>query len=178
MDITTIILDEHAEQRRLFAMLQEIGDSDLSALQAVWQRLRDLLEAHAEAEERVFYPALLKSGKGAADAKSAEEETEDAIEDHNDIRDAGAAVAAEDLASPEWFEALAALDQANGDHMAEEERQGLADMRINFSLQQRHDLAVKFVSFMSRHRDGVQPVDKDPATYIAEGGDVAKSAED
>ncbi|MEI2774396.1 MAG: hemerythrin domain-containing protein [Tetrasphaera sp.] len=178
MDITTVILEEHAEQRRLFAMLQEIGDSDLTALQAVWQRLRDLLEAHAEAEERVFYPELLKSGKGAADADSAEDETEDAIEDHNDIRDAAAAVAAEDLGNAAWFDALAELDEANGDHMAEEERQGLADMRVNFSLQQRHDLAIAFMSFMNRHRDGVTPVDKDPEAYVAEGGDVTKSAKD
>lgn len=178
MDITTVILDEHAEQRRLFAMLQEIGDRDQRALAAVWQRLRDLLETHAEAEERVFYPQLLRAGKGAADADSAQEETKDAIEDHNDIRDAGAAVAAEQLGSTAWFAALAKLDEANGDHMAEEERQGLADMRVNFTLQQRHDLAVAFVSFMNRHRDGVTPVDKDPDTYVAEGGDVAKSATD
>lgn len=177
MDITTLILDDHHEQRRLFSILQEIGTSDTDALQAVWGRLRDLLDAHAEAEERHFYPKLLQVGTGAADADSAAEETEDAIEDHNEIRQAAAAVDTEELGSSAWFDALAKADQVNGDHMAEEERQGLPDMRRNVSLEERHALAVKFTSFMHHHRDGVAPVDKDPETYINEGGDVDASAE-
>ena len=177
MDITQLILDDHAEQRRLFAMLQEIGTSDPVALQAVWNRLRDLLDAHAEAEEHLLYPVLLRSGEGAADADSAAEETEDAIEDHNEIRDAGKAVDAERLGSSAWFEALGELDRVNGDHMAEEERQGLPDMRRHVSLQERHDLAVRFTSFMHRHVEGVAVVDKDPQTYVDSGGDVARSAE-
>lgn len=177
MDITRLILDEHAEQRRLFAMLQEIGTDDDTALKAVWERLRDLLDAHAEAEERIFYPELLKVGTGAADADSAQDETRDAIEDHNDIRDAGQAVDREKLGTPAWFEALSTLDKANGDHMAEEERQGLADMRINVPLERRHQLAVQFASFMNRHRAGVAVVDKDPDAYLEHQGDVAASAE-
>ena len=177
MDITNLILDDHAEQRRLFAILQEIGTSDNRALQAVWGRLRDLLDAHAEAEERHFYPELLKMGTGQADAPSAAEETEDAIKDHNQIRDAGAAVDAEELGSPAWFDALAHADVVNSKHMGEEERQGLADMRRNASLALRHELAIQFAAFMNHHVKGVTPVDKDPETYVEEDGDIEASAE-
>lgn len=177
MDIAQLILDDHAEQRRLFAMIQEIGPGHPDALVAVWGRLRDLLDAHAEAEEQFFYPALLAKGQGAADADSAEEETEDAVEDHNEIRDAGKVVDEQELASPAWFAAVEKLDQVNGDHMAEEERQGLADVRLHFTLEERHEMAVRFTGFMHHHLDGVEVVDKDPDTYVETGGDVEAAAQ-
>ncbi len=54
VDITQLILDDHHEQRRLFAMLQDIGREDADALAAVWTRLGALLDVHAAAEERLF----------------------------------------------------------------------------------------------------------------------------
>lgn len=177
MDITQLIVDEHNEQRRLFAMIEDVGPDHPKTLTAIWGRLRDLLDAHAEAEERIFYPVLLAQGKGAADADSAEDETEDAIKDHNEIRDAGAKVDPLEPGSKEWFAAVAETDRVNSDHMAEEERQGLADMRLNISVEERHRLGILFAEFMNHHRDGVQVVDKDPETYVETGGDVKASAE-
>lgn len=166
MDITQVILDDHDTQRRLFAALEEIGGSDTEALKAVWGRLKSLLDSHAEAEERYFYPELLKLGTGAADADSADEETEDAIVDHNDIRDTGEAVQKHKVGSTEWFAAIAACNVANSDHMAEEERQGLADFRREASLDLRHELAVRFLAFQCTHLTGVAVVDKDAEDYI------------
>lgn len=177
MDIAQLILDDHTEQRRLFAMIQEIGPDHPDALVAVWGRLRDLLDAHAEAEEQYFYPALLAKGHGAADADSAEDETEDAVEDHNEIRDAGRVVDEQEFATPAWFAAVEKLDQVNGDHLAEEERQGLADARQHLSLEERHELAVRFAGFMHHHLEGVEGVDKDPDRYVGSGGDVAAAAQ-
>ena len=119
-------------------------------------------------EEKHFYPELLKVGKGAGDKPSATAETEDAIKDHNEIRDAVAEVAKHRAGSAPWREAVAAANKANGDHMAEEERQGLTDFRQNADLTLRHSLAVKFATFEARHIDGVTPVDKDPDAYIDE----------
>src|SRR5947209_2717915 len=93
MDITQHILDDHHEQRRLFAMLQEIDPGNTDALRAVWERLAAMLDLHAEAEERLFYPALLKLGQGSGGDETPQAETEDAIHDHNEIRDAVQAVA-------------------------------------------------------------------------------------
>jgi hypothetical protein len=55
---------------------------------------------------------------------------------------------------------------ANGDHMAEEEREGLTDFRREASLQRRHDLAAAFAAFEARNYRGVPAVDKDPAAYV------------
>jgi hemerythrin superfamily protein len=168
MDITQLIADDHAEQRRLFAQIDELTDDDPDALKAIWSRLRALLDAHAEAEERLFYPELLKVGRGAADSDSAADETEDAIKDHNDIRDTAAAVDKETLGSCEWFKAVAKVNKANGDHMAEEERQGLGDFRQHADLEWRHRLGVRFAQFMAEHLTGVKPVDKNPHDYVVE----------
>ena len=77
-----------------------------------------------------------------------------------------AAVDKEKVGSKAWFEALGACNKANGDHMAEEERQGLTDFRQHASLQERHDLAVKFAAFEADHLMGVKPVDKDPKKWV------------
>lgn len=166
MDITQLILDDHAEQRRLFAIIDGIDRGDVEAMGAVWRRLRVLLDTHAEAEERFFYPDLLKIGAGAADADSAAEETRDAIKDHNEIRDAALAVEDHQVGSDAWIDAVAAANKANGDHMAEEERQGLTDFRRHTDLARSHALAVRFAAFEAAHLTGVAPINKNPRDYV------------
>ena len=168
MDVCEIILEQHNEQRRLFAWLREIDRGDTNSLLAVWKRLQSFLEAHAEGEERFFYPRLLKVGLGASDATSASEETRDAIKDHNDIRDSAKAADQYRVGSDQWFEAVCKADLANSKHMAEEERQGLADFRRSASLEERHRLGVEFLAYVSKHLTGVKPVDKDPERYVKE----------
>src|SRR3954471_11552568 len=146
MDVTQLIADDHTEQRRLFALIEQIGPGDREALRAVWTRLRVLLDTHALAEERFFYPELLKVGQGA-DHEDPKEETRDAIKDHNEIRDTAAEVDRKELGSPEWFDAVGACNKANSDHMDEEERQGLTDFRRHADLELRHRLGVEFLQF-------------------------------
>ncbi len=168
MDITQLILDDHHEQRRLFAILEQVDRSDTGTLGAIWGRLAAFLDLHAEAEEQIFYPALLRVGIAARRGATAEDETLDAIGDHNDIRDAARAASDHPVGSDEWYAAVAAANVANGDHMAEEEREGLTDFRRLASLQLRHDLAVRFAAYEATHYAGVPPVDKDPQEYVRE----------
>ena len=173
MDITDAILHDHDEQRALFAVIEQIDPSDTEALAAVWRRLRILLEVHAAAEEEHFYPRLLAIGRGANDADSPEAETEDAIDDHNKIRDAAEAAERHPVGSPEWFAAVDKANLENSKHMAEEERQALADFRRYAPLEQRHRLALRFLTFKYQHLTGVEAKDKDAKDYIAaHGGDV------
>ena len=172
MDITDVILHQHGEQRRMFAMLDELPRDDTEGLAAVWKRLEILLETHAEAEEKYFYPVLLRVGKGEADADDVEEEVEDAVKDHNDIRDGIRRAARHEVGSDEWWEAVVDCRVANSDHMAEEERQDLADFRRHADLQQRHDIAVAFLRYESmKAATGVPPKDKDPEEYVEKGGE-------
>ena len=168
MDITELILDDHHEQRRLFAILEQVSRADVEVLAAVWGRLAAFLELHAAAEEELFYPALLQVGLAARRASGVESETLDAIHDHNEIRDAVAEVARHAVGTDGWFDAVAGANLANSDHMAEEEREGLTDFRRLAGLQQRHDLAVAFAAYEARNVTGVVPVDKDPAAYVSQ----------
>jgi hypothetical protein len=165
MDITQLILDDHHEQRRLFAILEQVDRADTATLRAIWDRLAAFLELHAEAEEQLFYPELLRVGK-SVDSLDTAEETEDAISDHNDIRDAVAEVAKHEVGSDGWDEAVAKANEANSDHMAEEEREGLTDFRRHAGLQLRHDMAVAFAAFEATYFAGVPAVDKDPESYV------------
>ena len=63
--------------------------------------------------------------------------------------------------------AVAAANKENGDHMAEEEREGLTDFRRSAALSTRHDLAIAFAAFEAVHFTGVNAVDKDPKAYVA-----------
>jgi Hemerythrin HHE cation binding domain len=168
VDITQLILDDHHEQRRLFSILEQIDSADAGALAAVWGRLAAFLEVHAAAEEAVFYPALLRAGIAGKRRAGVEDETLDAIHDHNDIRDAVAEVAQQQVGGDAWYAAVAGANLANGDHMAEEEREGLTDFRRLAGLRERHDLAVAFATFEAQNFAGVQPVDKDPASYVSQ----------
>ncbi len=103
MDITEVILFQHHQQRRLFALLDELDRDDSAALEAVWKQLAILLEVHAAAEEKYFYPRVLELGHGAGGADSAAEETEDAIGDHNDIREAVGRAERRTVGTEEWW---------------------------------------------------------------------------
>jgi hypothetical protein len=171
MDITEIILFQHHRQRRMFSDLDELRDDpgDNAALSAVWKRLAIFLEVHAEAEERFFYPHLLKVGRGEADADDVEDEVEDAVKDHNEIRDAVKAAEGHEVGSESWWNAVIDARIANDDHMAEEERQDLADFRRHADLQLRHEIAVRFLTFEAQHATGDLEVhDKDPEKYVAD----------
>jgi hypothetical protein len=167
VDITQLIAEDHTEQRRLFALIEELGPNRKDALRAVWTRLRVLLDTHAFAEERFFYPQLLKLGHGA-DNEGPGEETRDAIRDHNEIRDTASEVDRHEVGSPDWFKAVAAANRANSDHMAEEERQGLTDFRCHVTIGLRDSLGVEFLRFESEHLTGtgVQPVDLNADEYV------------
>src|SRR6201995_5524459 len=168
VDITQLILDDHHEQRRLFAILEQIDRAETGVLSAIWGRLASFLELHAAAEEAIFYPVLLQVGLAAHRTAGVEGETLDAIKDHNEIRDAVAEVARHQVGTDEWFSEVAGAHLANSDHMAEEEREGLTDFRQLASLQRRHQLAVAFAAYEARNFAGIPAVDKDPATYVRE----------
>jgi len=161
-DIIDLIYADHDWFRRQFFYL-DAADSPLD-LTAIWEPLATRLDLHADAEETVFYPALLKRGNSG----DPEDETDDAIDDHNSIRDAVADARRYEVGSPEWFEAVGRARTENGKHIDEEEREALPDFIKSVDLQLRHDLAMQWLRFYHEHVDGrgVDESNKDPAQYI------------
>jgi hypothetical protein len=167
VDITELILSDHHEQRRLFAMLDDVDPADTRTLAALWGRIAAMLETHARAEEEIFYPELLKLGERLSDDNEADE-TEDAIDDHNDIRDGITEAARHEAGSEGWWKGVNAAREANDEHMGEEEHEGLADFRRHAGLDVRHRLGVRFAAFEAAHAGGVAPVNQDPQEYVRE----------
>lgn len=170
MDITQLILEDHHEQRRIFAMIEQIAPNETESLAALWSRLAIFLELHAETEEKVFYPALLRVGRETGEKREVDAEAVDAIKDHNEIRDAVAEVARHDVGSDKWIAAVAAANKANSEHMGEEERDGLTSFRRLAALQMRHDLAIEFATYEAVRWSGVRPIDKNPRTWVNQHG--------
>lgn len=162
-DIIDLIYEDHDWFRRHFFYLDHARTAD--ELTAIWEPIAERLDLHADAEERIFYPALLKQGE----AGDPEDETEDAISDHNEIRDAIREAARHPAGSPEWFAAVGRARTENGEHLDEEEREALPDFIKSTSPELRHELAMKWLRFHHAHRNGrgVDTSDKDPEEYVA-----------
>lgn len=164
-DITALILDEHTWFREQFAALDDLqahSPPDVDAVRALWEPLAARLDVHAIAEEQIFYPQLLAKG---ADPEA---ETLDAIGDHNEIRDGVHSAARHPVGTGEWWEAVGQARAANDEHMAEEEREGLADFRLHAPAGLREALGARFAEFLSSHptTQGLDVSDKDPAGYV------------
>jgi hypothetical protein len=152
-DITQLILDDHQWFRQQFADLDELRAQtpmDADAIRDIWDPLADRLDVHAVAEEEIFYPQLLAKGQNDPD-----EETLDAIGDHNDIRDGVHAAARHPIATRAWWEAVDRAREANDEHMGEEENEGLPDFRLHAPRVQRHRGSV-----------GISTADKNPEEYV------------
>lgn len=167
-DITALIFEDHEWFREQFAKLDDLQatpSSDPKALQRVWRPLADKLDVHAYIEEKIFYPQLLEQG-----ADDPEEETLDAIGDHNDIRDGVRDADAAAVGSDEWWAAVGRAREANDEHMGEEERDGLADFRANAPARLREELGTQYRQFMAQHPTpkGLLIIDSDPQTYVDE----------
>ncbi len=167
MDVTEVILRDHEWFRRQFIALFDLrgGTADLAAIQAIWQPLADRLDVHAAAEEEIFYPHLLARGED-----DPEDETLDAIGDHNDIRDGVHDAARQPVAGEEWWAAVLATREANDEHMAEEERDGIADFRRHADPGLRERLGRELEAYLDGHPTtaGVDTDDKDPEQYVDE----------
>lgn len=168
-DIIDLIYADHDWLRRQFFRLDDAKSKD--ELAAVWDVLSMRLDAHADAEETVFYPALLKHGgrdhPGNPEGDP-EDETEDAITDHNAIRDAVRASRRHEPGTDKWFEAVIQARKENGEHLDEEEREAMPDFIKSASLELRHELGMRWLRFYAEHEasEGIDSQDKDADDYI------------
>lgn len=163
-DITALILDDHHAFRVGFARLDDAKTNE--ELRALWQPLALHLEVHADAEELILYPHLLVD----VASDEAVEETEDAIRDHNKIRDGIHEANRHPVGSDQWWAGVWKTRTENSDHLREEEDEVLPDFRKHATPQLRRELAVRWLTFYGEHPQGkgLSFEDKDPQKYIEE----------
>jgi hemerythrin superfamily protein len=77
MNATDLLKDGHDRVREMFDHFRDLGPEERREKQALFNRIADALEIHAELEERIFYPAV-RSVK----SEDAMEITLEAFEEH------------------------------------------------------------------------------------------------
>jgi Hemerythrin HHE cation binding domain len=162
-DIVRLILSDHETFRARFAELDDLREQPQAAA-ALWGELAAHLETHASAEEAHFYPALLQNVKGS------EDETKDAVGDHDEIRQGIRRAAAAEVGSEEWWAGIHDAREANDEHLAEEERDDLPDFLRSVSVEVRQELGERFVEFREAHpwAAGLDYSDKNPDAFVKE----------
>jgi hemerythrin-like domain-containing protein len=161
-DITNLILAEHDAFRRAFTEIEQIDDSGEAGRR--WRELAQQLEVHAAGEEAVFYPALLR------DVDDSEGETEHAVKDHNEIREATRKVDEHAVGTDDWRAALAEAREATVGHLDEEENDVLPPFQDEVPEDRRTELGMRWLQFLEQHEGarGLSGADRDPEDYVEE----------
>ena len=161
-DITVLIRSEHDAFRRAFTEIEQLTDTE--ELRTRWRELSDQLEVHAAGEEEVFYPALLKK------VDDSEGDTEHAVKDHNEIREATSKVDQHEPGTDAWWEAFREAREATVDHLGEEESDVLPPFQEEVPEDKRGELGLAWMKCPEQHENakGLSGEEKDPQEYVEE----------
>jgi hypothetical protein len=143
-DVVDLILADH----RLFEDLLRLLRDETQDRAAVRKALAHVLAAHAEAEERYVYPALVH--KHAVDADDIEHSTHEHLESNERLLDL---LQVDDLHSPDFDEAVEALTRELAHHLDEEEREILNPARTDVSDAVRAGLGADFARERNQQLD-------------------------
>lgn len=113
MDIYERLKQDHNRQRDLCAKIKETN-GDSPERRALWDKLKLELEAHAAAEEQVFYAALMKRPDATEDARHS-------VAEHQDMTQMIEALDAMDMSNSGWLNKFNALAHDVIHHVDEEE---------------------------------------------------------
>jgi len=135
-DIVELVLEDHHTVAALFDKLQAATSADDQI--ALYAQVKDALERHASAEEKVLYPRVRK------EVPDGKEESKDAIEEHDQIRESLKEVEEHDAGSELFTLAVAQLVATTKHHVGVEESELLPDFRKNSDATERDELGRKF----------------------------------
>jgi hemerythrin superfamily protein len=143
-DVVALILADH----RLFEDLLHLLRDETQDRVAVRAALADLLAAHAEAEERHVYPALVR--KRAVD----EDDVEHSTHEHLEVNEALVGLLeVTDVRSEDFDEAVENLTRVLAHHLDEEEREILNPARTDVPEDTRAELGARFADERNRQLD-------------------------
>jgi hemerythrin superfamily protein len=133
MDIYSLIKKDHEEVASLFRRLKA-AEGFSETFEQLFAQLREQIELHAYAEERVFYPALQET-------EGTQELMEEALDDHELIQELLDELATSRIDSETWNEKLEVLEEHIEDHVEEEESDIFDVARQLFNTERAAELA-------------------------------------
>jgi len=113
MDVYQLLKQDHQKARQLFKKLSDTTERAEKTRENLFTQLKQELELHTQVEEKHFYPAL-------SDAAATKGLVKEALEEHNEVKQALKALAKADVTAENWIKDVAEL-QKNVEHHVEEE---------------------------------------------------------
>ena len=141
-DIIDLVLQDHHAVEHLFDKLEAAAEAAEQA--KLFAQVKEELERHASAEEKVLYPRVRK------DEPEGAEEVKDANEEHDQIRESLKEVEEHDAGTELFMLAVAQLVATTKHHVGVEEAELLPDFRNNSEASERESLGRRFEEAKSK----------------------------
>jgi len=137
MDAFEMLKNDHAKVSSLFEQIE--ATTDTTARQGLFTQLKQELDVHTHIEETILYPAL----KQPAETR---EITEEAYEEHQEVKDLLAELAATPADSEEWSDMIVELKENVEHHVEEEEGEMFPTARTVLSAEQIADIGARMAA--------------------------------
>ena len=134
MDAFELLKNDHAKVSSLFDRIEPATDA--TTRQQLFTQLKQELTIHAHIEETILYPAL----KAASETR---ELTEEAYEEHQEVKDLLAELEATPPDSEEWSDMIMELRENVEHHVEEEEGEMFTKAREVLSEQQLNEIGAR-----------------------------------
>ena len=153
-DVVAFLKEQHNEIKRLFA--DTLNATEAESREKSFFELRRLLAVHETAEEMVVHPLARRTiafGEGIVDARLHEE---------NEAKHHLADIEKMDVGSPEFVQALSALQSAVVEHAEHEESEEFSKLRDDLS-----ESALKRAATMAKIAERMAPTRPHPGVELA-----------
>ena len=137
MDAFEMLKNDHAKVSSIFDRLEPATDA--ATRQQLFTQLKQELDIHAHIEETILYPAL----KQAAETRDI---TEEAYEEHQEVKDLLAELQATPPDSEEWGDMILELRENVEHHVEEEEGEMFTQAREVLSEQQINEIGARMAA--------------------------------
>jgi hemerythrin-like domain-containing protein len=137
MDAFEMLKNDHAKVSSIFAQLEPATDA--ATRQKLFTQLKQELDIHAHIEETILYPAL----KTAAETSDI---TEEAYEEHQEVKDLLAELEATPADDEDWNDLLLELKDNVEHHVEEEEGEMFPKARTVLSEQQLNEIGAQMAA--------------------------------
>ena len=134
MDAFELLKNDHAKVSSIFDKLEPATDA--ATRQQLFAQLKQELDIHAHIEETILYPAL----KQAAETRDI---TEEAYEEHQEVKDLLAELQTTPADSEEWGDMILELRENVEHHVEEEEGEMFTKAREVLSEQQINEIGAR-----------------------------------
>ena len=137
MDAFELLKNDHAKVSALFDKLEPATDA--TTRQQLFAQLKQELDIHTHIEETILYPAL-KAAPETSDI------TEEAYEEHQEVKDLLAELEATPADSEEWADLITELRENVEHHVEEEEGEMFTQARTVLDEQQINELGARLAA--------------------------------